>query len=68
MSGETTTSGNGGTVYVTDSAEFVSGRLSKECWDTDRCNTFSNNLTGASGSGWGGAIFNQGGSVEVFLS
>ena len=59
--------GNGGGIYVESSAEFRSGRLSRDCWNQDQCNRFVGNNTGDV-NGFGGAIYNNGGTVEVFLS
>ena len=67
ISGEAGTSGDGAGIHVADTAEFTSGRLFKDCWDQDRCNVFSYNTAGHT-NGNGAAIYNDGGSVDVFLS
>ncbi|MCF6299715.1 MAG: hypothetical protein L3J52_01115, partial [Proteobacteria bacterium] len=47
-------SGNGGGIHVSNNASFTTARLSKACWDVQKCNYYASNT--ANDVGVGGAI------------
>jgi len=55
----------GGAINASDGATLTTGRLSKDCWDTDKCNYFFGNTAKYSS---GGAILNNGANVEISSS
>jgi len=59
--------GNGGGIYIESNAQFSSGRLLYDCWDRDRCNYFKGNKAGRNSEN-GGAIYNSGGTINIFNS
>ncbi len=55
----------GGAIYAGDGATFSTGRLSRECWNPEKCNYFFGNTAKYSA---GGAILNSSANIEIFSS
>ena len=59
-----TASGDGGAIYVDNSALFLTERLSSECWSQDHCNHYVNNQAGVA-NGNGGMVYSQLGTINI---
>lgn len=56
--------GYGGGAYIKPNTEVIIDRVSKNCWNLDRCNHIINNRSG-SNLGFGGAFHVEGGTLKI---
>lgn len=56
--------GNGGAIYATEGSTVIIDRVSRACWEQDRCNLFEANQS-SDDIGFGGAFYIDNSSAEI---
>lgn len=56
--------GNGGGIYATEGSSVIIDRVSRACWEKDRCNLIEANQS-SNDSGFGGAFYLENSSAEI---
>ena len=59
-----TTINDGGGIYADAGSTFITSRLTKACWDQEKCNYYADNASG-SGGGFAGAFYNRESTMEI---